>query len=92
MRPLLVRRSAALVAGGAVALAGCSSGEDEGYGEVPSRPSTTASSGSPSTSAPASPTPAPRSTTVPALAVEEVAVDGAGGDAGGGGELEGSAG
>lgn len=72
MRPLLVRRSAALVAGGAVALAGCSSGEDEGYGEVPSRPSTTASSGSPSSSASASPTPAPRSTTVPTLAVEEV--------------------
>jgi glucose/arabinose dehydrogenase len=73
MRPLLVRRSAALVAGGALVLTGCSSGDDDGYGEVPARPSATASSGSPSTSAPASPTPAPRSTKVPALAVEEVA-------------------
>ncbi|QIM22100.1 PQQ-dependent sugar dehydrogenase [Phycicoccus sp. HDW14] len=79
MRPLPVRRPAALVAVGALALAGCSSPDDEGYGEVPARPSTTASSGPtgsgapPSTTAPASPTPAPRGTKVPALAVEEVA-------------------
>ncbi|MBM6401537.1 PQQ-dependent sugar dehydrogenase [Phycicoccus sonneratiae] len=73
MRPPSVHRSAALVAAGALALAGCSSGDDEGYGEVPARPSTTPSSGgSPSTS-PSASSPAPRSTTVPELAVEEVA-------------------
>ncbi len=49
MRPLLVRRSAALVAGGALVLTGCSSGEDDGYGEVPARPSATASSAPEST-------------------------------------------
>ncbi|MGG5259167.1 PQQ-dependent sugar dehydrogenase [Phycicoccus avicenniae] len=65
-----VRRSAALLAVGAVALTGCSSGDDDGYGEVPAAPSATASSSSP---APASPSPAPRSTTVPALDVEVVA-------------------
>ena len=56
----------ALLAGGLVALAGCSSPDDD-LGEVPVRPSTGGSATA------TSPSPAPRSTKVPALDVEVVA-------------------
>ena len=73
MRPRAVRpprargavAAAVAAAAGLVALAGCGS-SDDGYGEVPPRPSATGGSEA------GSPSPAPRSTAVPALAVEEV--------------------
>src|SRR6476661_6241611 len=69
-------RSAAALAGLALlATTACSSSaEDDGYGEVPARPSTSGTaSASPSSSGPVSSSPAPRSTAVPDLAVEVVA-------------------
>src|SRR6476661_2938957 len=69
-------RSAAALAGLALlATTACSSSaEDDGYGEVPARPSTSGTaSASPSSSGPVSSSPAPRSTAVPRLAVEVVA-------------------
>ncbi|QKE82838.1 PQQ-dependent sugar dehydrogenase [Arthrobacter sp. NEB 688] len=70
-RSTAVRRTAALAAClGLVLVGGCSSGDDDGYGEVPARPTASPSG---STSAPASTSPAPRSTQEPELDVEEVA-------------------
>ncbi len=70
-RSTAVHRTAALAAClGLVAVGGCSSGDDDGFGEVPARPSTSASG---SSSAPPSSSPAPRSTQEPELDVEEVA-------------------
>ncbi len=61
------RASAALAGLALVLTAACSSADDDGFGEVPARPSTGTST------AAASPSPAPRSTVVPALDVEVVA-------------------
>ncbi|WP_299444366.1 sorbosone dehydrogenase family protein [uncultured Phycicoccus sp.] len=60
-------RAAAALAGLALVLtAACSSADDDGFGEVPARPTTGTST------AAATPSPAPRSTVVPALDVEVV--------------------